>query len=101
MVTLVILGDVASIITVKTEHLLQAKSQNVKEYWRLLKGKPDRSKPNVSNEQFYQYFKKVHCPSDDFFTPEEDVREYINNVQTGELQQLLENWMKKLVWRKL
>lgn len=68
----------------KTDKLVQARTNNAQEYW--LRGKTHVKKPNVSNGELYRFFKNVNSPEDPFYTADEDVVNYVNQFQQGELQ---------------
>ncbi len=74
----------------QTAKLLEARTNNAREYWRLLRGKTKKDKSNVSNDEFYRFFKNVNSPTDEFYTPDEDVVNYVNQFELGEIQVMVD-----------
>ena len=60
----------------KTKRLVDAKYENAKEYWKLLKDAANvnnSTSRNISSNQFAEYFKAINNPEDIFFQPDEEV----------------------------
>ena len=57
----------------QTTRLLANKHNNVKAYWKLLKGASNTNDPNISCSEFANNFKCVNNPTSPFFNPDEDV----------------------------
>jgi hypothetical protein len=74
----------------RTKELLNARLHNARDFWKLLKGKPKRSKSNATNEQFYKFFESVSCPTDEFLKADDDVLDYVENVTEEELHVMFE-----------
>ena len=70
----------------ETQKLLQSRLTNAKEYWRMLRGKVCTRKPNISSNQYFEYFKEVSAPNSEFFVPDDDIGEYVDKFDRGELQ---------------
>ena len=69
----------------QTTRLLANKQNNVKAYWKLLKGASNTNDPNISCSEFANYFKCVNNPTSPFFNPDEDV-EFVDRYVKGEFE---------------
>ena len=71
----------------QTRKLLEAKLNNVKLYWRMLKEPTKKSVSyQISNKEFKDYFMKLSDPGDDFFRPDASITEELNEMLTSELE---------------
>ena len=69
-----------------TTKLLRAKCNDVKLYWKLLRG---NSKPNHSSitvDEFAGYFERLGNPTEVYFRPEPEVTDYVRDVSLRDLQ---------------
>ena len=69
---------------------MQAKLDNVKQYWRLLSGNYKPITPRVTKEAFFQHFLSLSNPSGDFYTADEDVIEEYRNIIEADMQEVFE-----------
>ena len=70
--------------TKETKKLLEARLKNIKAYWDMLKGKTNKDTSyKISNNDFKEFYMKLSDPGDEFYTPDQDVKD--------ELKQFLEN----------
>ena len=77
--------------TRKTEKLVQYRTANPKEYWRLLKETTDnRSENSITSEEFENYFKGLSDPGDPFYVADEDIRQSNEQYENGRFQILFE-----------
>lgn len=77
--------------TRKTEKLVQYRSENPKESWRLLKETTDnRSENSITLEEFENYFRGLSNPGDPFYVADEDVRQSYEQYEFGRFQILFE-----------
>jgi exonuclease III len=70
--------------------LTQAKFNNAKLYWNMLKGTAGVKQSNVQLDTFAQYFKSVNNPDDPFYTPDEDVIYFIERYEREEFNVLFD-----------
>ena len=67
----------------KTEKLVQYRSTNPKEYWRLLKETADsRSDNNITSEEFD--FKGLSDPAGPFYVADDDIKQCNDQYERGE-----------------
>ena len=67
----------------KTEKLVQYRSTNPKEYWRLLKETADsRSDNNITSEEFD--FRGLSDPDDPFYVADDDIKQCNDQHERGE-----------------
>ena len=70
----------------QTDKLLKIKCENVKEYWRMLnKSNKVAKKPNITDNQFFYYFKQISLPDDPFYGADADIVAYVNNTNSLEI----------------
>ena len=74
----------------KTSQLLNAKRKNAKEYWNLLKQTAGIKPANIPMSTFEQYFKAINNPGDKFFSPNEDVINFIDRYEKSEFNVMFE-----------
>ena len=73
----------------QTGILLEARLKNVKQYWKLLSNsRADNN--NVTNNEFYEYFKCLSNPSDNFYSADEDIIDDLNTMLQDELMVVFE-----------
>ena len=71
----------------ETRKLLNARVNNVKLFWRMFAGKQkDRLTYQISNNEFRDYFMKLSDPGDEFFQPNTDIRDKLNDWLSQELE---------------
>ena len=71
----------------KTNNLISLKYKNAKQYWKLLKQAANlNDKHTISSEQFAEYFKAVNDPNDRFYQADEDIIQFNERYNLGELQ---------------
>ena len=73
---------------IQTEKLEKLRYKNAKEYWKLLKSSTNNNnkKPNISTQQFANYFKAINNPQSVFFQLDEAIRHFNERYLNGELQ---------------
>ena len=70
----------------QTDKLLKIKCENVKGYWRMLnKCNKVAKKPNITDNQFFDYFKQISLPDDPFYRANADIVAYVNNTNSLEI----------------
>ena len=70
----------------KTEKLVNYRSENAKNYWKLFKNLcPSSSSKSVTAQQFADYFKAINDPEDRFFQADDDIIYYNERYVRGEL----------------
>ena len=69
----------------ETEKLTKARFQNAKLYWKMLKQCAGVQKTDIELSSFEQYFKSVNNPESKFFTPDEDVLNFIDRYEQQEM----------------
>ena len=75
----------------KTDQLIVSKSQNAKEYWKLLKQAANlKTKCSIDAKRFSEYFKAISDPNDRFYQPDEDILYFNERYAQGELQVMFE-----------
>ena len=73
------------------EKIVQYRSTNPKEYWRLLKETADsRFDNNITSEEFEVYFKGLSDPDDPFYVADDDIKQCNEQYERDELQILFE-----------
>ena len=71
----------------QTGKLVNYRSENAKNYWKLLKNLcPSSSSKKVNSQQFAKYFKAVNDPESRFFQADKDVLYYNERYVKGELE---------------
>jgi hypothetical protein len=60
-----------------TRRLVEAKSNNAKLYWKLLKSRNRESTPNISNSSLYVHFNNLSLPTDDSSILSKDIDDYL------------------------
>ena len=71
----------------KTKQLEDFRFNNAREYWKMLKyASCGGNTTNISNNDFYTYFKAVNNPDSHFFQADEDVVNFNNRYINNELQ---------------
>ena len=71
----------------QTKKLLEAKLNNIKLYWRMLKQPTQKTVSyQIGNQEFKDYFMKLSDPGDEFFQPDGDVTEELNEMLSNELE---------------
>ena len=75
----------------KTEKLVHYRSDNPKEYWRLLKETTDnRSVNSITSEEFENYFRGLSDPDDPFYIADDDIKHNNEQYVNGMFQILFE-----------
>ena len=75
----------------KTDQLIISKSQNAKEYWKLLKQAANlKTKCSIDAKRFSEYFKAISDPNDRFYQPDEDILYFNDRYAQGEFQVMFE-----------
>ncbi|KAL4240483.1 hypothetical protein ACF0H5_001275 [Mactra antiquata] len=74
----------------QTTKLSNARHKNAKLYWSMLKQCAGVSKSNISLSVFEQYFKSVNNPDSQFFTPDEDIVNFIDRYEQNEYNIMFE-----------
>jgi hypothetical protein len=69
----------------ETQKLLQARVQDARLYWKMLKAGDKKENIKVTNDEFYDFFKNISSGGD-HLTADDDVKEYVNNFERGEIQ---------------
>ena len=65
----------------QTAKLTEARVNNTKLYWQLLKQGSGLCKSNISLSVFGQYFNSVNNPGSPFFTADEDILHFIDRYE--------------------
>ena len=89
----------------ETKKLLDARFNNAKLYWKMLKNVAGLNKSNIPLDMFKQYFESINNPDSTFFTPDEDVLHFIERYENNEFKIMFEelnlpismNELKKLL----
>ena len=68
----------------QTAKLSEARVNNTKLYWQLLKQGSGLRKSNISLSVFEQYFNSVNNPESPFFTADEDILHFIDRHERNE-----------------
>ena len=68
----------------QTAKLTEARVNNAKLYWQLLKQGSGLCKSNISLSVFEQYFNSVNNPESPFFTADEDILHFIDRYERNE-----------------
>ena len=71
-----------------TSKLLNARFHNAKEYWKLLKGPTSSFKTNITNHEFYRYFKDLSNPDDPFYTADPDISDNVSQAAINDIQEM-------------
>ena len=74
----------------ETLKLLNARHDNAKLYWNMLKQKSGVVKSNITINNFESYFKAVNNPLDKFYSPDEDVLYFIERYEKNEFNVMFE-----------
>ena len=77
----------------QTQRLLNARLNNDKDYWKMLRGSNNTAEPNISNDQFYEFFTSINAPESDIFLAQDDADgndEFENNFHRKELLVMFE-----------
>ena len=71
----------------ETKKLLEARLNNIKAYWNMLKGKSDKDTSyKISNRDFKEFYMKLSDPGDEFYTPDQAVKDELKELLESELQ---------------
>ena len=70
----------------ETRKLIDAKTKNVKLYWKMLSGQKKSSPCPVSTGDMYNHFLKISNPSDDFFTADTDISDEVKRMIENDLE---------------
>ena len=71
----------------ETQKLLQAKTKNVKLYWKMLSGQKKSSKKcPISTGDMYNHFLKLNNPDSDFFVADQDISDEVKQMIENDLQ---------------
>ena len=57
----------------QSSKLLNARVNNLKQYWKMLSGQSKRQKPLVTKDIFFNYFMSLSNPNDPFYSPEPEI----------------------------
>ena len=80
-----------AIAKAKTDQLIISKSQNAKEYWKLLKQAANlKTKCSIDAKRFSEYFKAISDQNDRFYQLDEDILYFSERYAQGELQVMFE-----------
>ena len=75
----------------KTDKLIASKSQNAKQYWKLLKQAANlKTTCSIDAKRFSEYFKAICDPNDRLYQPDEDILYFNERYAQGELQVMFE-----------
>ena len=69
-----------------TTKLLRAKCNDVKSYWKLLRGNSKRNHTSITVDEFAGYFERLGNPTEVYFRPEPEVTDYVRDVSLRDLQ---------------
>ena len=86
----------------QTRKLLNAKVNNVRQYWRMLAGpKSNNTACMITNNEYKDYFMRLGDPGDEFFTPDDDVLNRLNQLITSDMTMAFEELNIPLTHREL
>ena len=69
-----------------TTKLLRAKCNDVKLYWKLLRGNSKPNHTSITVDEFAGYFERLGNPTEVYFRPEPEVTDYVWDVSLRDLQ---------------
>ena len=71
----------------KTEKLVHYRSDNSKEYWRLLKETTDnRTANSITSEEIEKYLRGLSDPDDPFYIADDDIKHNDEQYENGMFQ---------------
>ncbi len=70
----------------QTTQLNNARLNNAKEYWNILRGTTNAEQQNIPLSDFMFYFKAVNNPDSRFFIPDEDIINFNDKYIKGKIQ---------------
>jgi len=74
-----------------TEKLINARMNNAKDYWKLLKSIcTNNTSTNITHDTFARYFKAVNCPDSTFYQADEDTLHFNERYVKGEFNIMFE-----------
>ena len=86
----------------QTRKLLNAKVNNVRQYWRMLAGpKSNNTACMITNNEYKDYFMRLGDPGDEFFTPDDDVLNRLNQLTTSDMTMAFEELNIPLTHKEL
>ena len=70
----------------QTQKLLEARTKNVKLYWKMLSGQTKSPPIPVSTKDMYNHFLKLSNPNNAFFTADDDVSEEVIRIIENDIE---------------
>ncbi|MEW8542106.1 MAG: reverse transcriptase family protein, partial [Candidatus Thiodiazotropha sp.] len=71
---------------IQTRKLINAKTSNPKEFWKMLGSFTAHKEVNITSEEFANYFKAINNPTDQFYNADVDITDFVANHENRELQ---------------
>jgi hypothetical protein len=69
----------------KTNILMNAKYNNIKDYWKLLQGGKPKLNTVLTVDDFAEYFKRISNPVDDFYRADVEITNHVQEVLHSDL----------------
>ena len=74
----------------QTNKLYQARLKNAKDYWKMIKSVKSKKSCSVTRDEFVEYFSKIYNPDDEFYTPDPEITNSVNNFMNEEVIEMFE-----------